>query len=367
MLNSSQMDDNDGLGSLYQELCTLVRQKKKYEAFISSAPGMVQDLEQKIRDIDKFIAPDDSLKLVDFAEWATRKKIAYKHNKARSKLLKEKILIRSTQDQYFGLLPAIKNKIELLMVYNPGLVHYIKKKHKEKSKVMPVPDLMPSGPSVEIAKENKTAQKEAGNGTYVSHPGKQAPYKPEKKKEKPTVYRLLTGMKSFYDRKLAVLEKRTSDLETIVSTYRADESSNPKNDYFWAGNLKDIEKFVSYRNEYQRYGLKRIADEAGVGWINSKDDAAMVLRYAMNNGFALNRYDNNLAPVGMKDEMIKEYCTNYSKSLKDITESLAKKYNMKVSESTIRRYARQRFGSNISRMDRSAMAAFQKNNKKYIQ
>ena len=62
----------------------------------------------------------------------------------------------------------------------------------------------------------------------------------------------------------------------------------------------------------------------------------------------------------MKEDMIREYCTDFSRTLKDISEDISKRYNMKVSGSTIRKYARQKFGKEISRRDRSAREAYER-------
>ena len=107
--------------------------------------------------------------------------------------------------------------------------------------------------------------------------------------------------------------------------------------------------------------MNNILRDNKIYWINNEKKAVKVIQYALNKGYKLNRYDNHIATTNMKSEIVKEYCTNYSKSLTQIAKNLSKKYNMNISESTIRKYARKKLGSNkINRKDKSAKKLYNK-------
>jgi len=61
----------------------------------------------------------------------------------------------------------------------------------------------------------------------------------------------------------------------------------------------------------------------------------------------------------MKTEMVREYAVNHSESLNSIALNLSQKYRMKVSASTIRKYAKKELG-NVYRKDGSALKSYQK-------
>ena len=116
---------------------------------------------------------------------------------------------------------------------------------------------------------------------------------------------------------------------------------------------------MQYRNENSAKGLKRVVKEYCSGWITSADDARTLLKSAMQQGFVLNRYDGSIASEAMKSEMLKEYCTNTKESLKKISEKLGKKYGMRVSAGTVRKYARCALGDgSIKRSDGSAARVY---------
>jgi hypothetical protein len=138
------------------------------------------------------------------------------------------------------------------------------------------------------------------------------------------------------------------------------EASEKESDYQGVHRMgTDLEDFINYRNANSLYGLKRIVREGNFSWISSEEAARDLVRLAMKNGIMIGRYDRNVAPESMKEAMVREYCTDYGRSLKDISRSLAERYSMKVSESTIRNYARKVLGAGISRRDRSAKMAYE--------
>lgn len=69
------------------------------------------------------------------------------------------------------------------------------------------------------------------------------------------------------------------------------------------------------------------------------------------------KYDSNRASSRMRETIIKQYSTDYSRSLKAIANDISARYGMNVSESTMRRIARKELG-NVSRRDRSAQRAY---------
>jgi hypothetical protein len=137
------------------------------------------------------------------------------------------------------------------------------------------------------------------------------------------------------------------DRVTLVmppSSYREQQDSIEKPGYL---------QFLEYRNTYSQKWLSTIVREAGIPGITNISEGYQALRTAMSQGHMVNRYDNDLATDAMREEMVREYCTNYSKSLKTIAHELSEKYHLRVSESTIRNYARKKLGD-VRRKDRSA-------------
>jgi len=130
-------------------------------------------------------------------------------------------------------------------------------------------------------------------------------------------------------------------------------------DYFGIGNVKnDIEKLVSHRNMNNKRSMDWIAVTSGVSWVKDRETAYGGLKAGVNIGLALNRYDANVAPAEMKDEMTREYALNTEQSLDSIAKVIGSKYGIKVSASTIRNSARKALGSNVSRKDGSAKSAY---------
>jgi hypothetical protein len=222
----------------------------------------------------------------------------YHNARKRDQLALSQVEIGATLSQYLSLLPDITQAIEFYFSANPGSVQYVKRAH--------------------------------------------AP---------PAEERVIDISPPKVDRKDTLLEHRIA-IPVPPSTYSSVQGDIEKPSYL---------RFFEYRNSHSQKRLSTIIREAAIPEITNTSEAYGALRTAMSEGHMVNRYDNDLASDTMRDEMVRAYCTDFSKSLKTIAEELSRKYHLHVSESTIRNYARNQLGD-ISRRDHSAERRYKRKN-----
>ncbi len=120
---------------------------------------------------------------------------------------------------------------------------------------------------------------------------------------------------------------------------------------------KKQSSIISYINKNPHKSLDSIASSFYKNSASPEKKLKKAVLKSLSDGFYIEKYNNALASDNMKKDIVKQYSTNYTISLKQIAENLSRKYNMHISESTIRKYARKELG-NVSRRDRSAEAAY---------
>ncbi|MEM4267718.1 MAG: hypothetical protein QXK37_02710 [Candidatus Woesearchaeota archaeon] len=116
---------------------------------------------------------------------------------------------------------------------------------------------------------------------------------------------------------------------------------------------------ISYLNKHPNASVGYIIKNSGIEGLKNERDVRYAVERALKSGFYISRYNSNFAPTSMKKEVIREYCTNYSKPLRTLAEKISKKYNMNISQSTMRRLVRKELGY-VSRMNKSALLAYNK-------
>lgn len=117
----------------------------------------------------------------------------------------------------------------------------------------------------------------------------------------------------------------------------------------------DLSRIVDYKNNNPNISMKKLVKELNL----DKDENATydTLKSALDKGYKLNKFDQNLLTLDMTKDILYQYAKNTKKSLKDITNKLTSKYHMNMSESTIRRIARRELGD-VYRKDGSALKAY---------
>ncbi len=120
---------------------------------------------------------------------------------------------------------------------------------------------------------------------------------------------------------------------------------------------EDLKAFMAYRNDNPLKSYNSIANSSYFPWIRKGEDVKETIKKAVESGLQLKRYDNNIAPDAMKEEMVVRYCTDYTASLEHIAKDISEKYKVNVSSATIRKYARKKLGSRLTRVGRKAERA----------
>ncbi|MBN2458360.1 hypothetical protein JXB31_04485 [Candidatus Woesearchaeota archaeon] len=124
-------------------------------------------------------------------------------------------------------------------------------------------------------------------------------------------------------------------LERLVSEYNSISDKEHHNGAYHIGCACHVE---------DAYNIGGACCVEGAYHVSSVTDAIELLRVGMANGHYINRYDNNIAPDEMKDEIVREYCLNKDDSLSKIASEISRKYSMNISQKTIRKYARKALG-----------------------
>jgi len=115
--------------------------------------------------------------------------------------------------------------------------------------------------------------------------------------------------------------------------------SKPKSDYH------DIEHIIEIKNENPYDSLDKLIEKINHPMVKTEHDLNffydLYLKLYEEGKVTKKflRYDANIAPKNMKEEMIELYSTS-DKNMKEIAEELSDKYGMSVSSSTIGKYAR---------------------------
>lgn len=287
-------------------LSSLLDQKRDYQEFIASVPQKLRRIDEQINVLSEI--PEHGT----FEEMLSQKLTNYQNRRKRQELLQEKLSLETTYDFYRETgLPDIDQTIGLYRSLHPELFA----RNTEERTI--------HAPASEVPRENAVLQ------------------------ESPVVVSVPL---------IAHIPQHNQSLETELKDIPRKNASSPATA---APYELDIARFIQCRNEYKHRGLDYIVHAAGIDWIKTRDDAMMTLRYSLNKGYTIDRYDRHVAPQEMRHEMVKEYALNYEKSLKTIARELSHKYHLHVSESTIRKYARRELG-HVSRRDRSAQKAYRR-------